>query len=323
MFKLSDRLSCVLLVSGNGRFDGKNIKEFVDEFCYKVDIDKIDTVDEIKNSLNESISNSSHSLTSDEYVRDKFPEFENIIRNMIAEIGDKSKSIHYLKLNSENLSIDFLNNSKLLDNLLSRLTNSLFQINDKNEFVEVKIYLKSNFYEFLLNKSSSFALVGYDESNDNPTYINYNILGNIDGKLEIIEKYSLYGCKSTMILTLAQDDDVELNLMGFNEFSYKEIQKIVFELFQEFGNSIEFNDNTFKSINEKLKIKIGEHKLDNLKTIVDYIEFSPDFEILQLLDILVKLTEIKLKFSDKPHSVGGKRIKAVLRKYNHVEFVEW
>ena len=188
MFNISNKLSCVLLVSGNGRFDGNGIKKFIDEYSYKTDINKIDTIQEIKNTLNRCISSSSHSLGVDEYVNDKFPRFENEIRNSLDAIDDKSACIQYLKLNSFNSSIDVLDNNRLLNSRLSSFTNSLFDIIDKKEFNEIKYYLKCNYYWYLIENSSVFTLVGYDECYNNPTCLCYNILANFDGKLLIVEK---------------------------------------------------------------------------------------------------------------------------------------
>lgn len=192
----------------------------------------------------------------------------------------------------------------------------------KKEFVKLKKYLKTIYYSNLLNNSTNFVLMGYDEINENPTYLNYYILANVDNQLQIMAEFSLYNCNSTMILTVAQDQVAKLNLMGFNEELYSEVRNIIFELFDEFDTSNELNEDIIKAIDERLHFKINELKLKNLEDLVEYIEFLPDSEVLQLLDILVQLTEIKMKFSSEVHSVGGKRIKAVLRKYDGVKFFE-
>ena len=125
-----------------------------------------------------------------------------------------------------------------------------------------------------------------------------------------------------MIISLAQDNYVDLVLTGFNDDTYIEIQDSVIELFNEFG-SLKINDySTLNSISEKLGMKIKEHKLNNLKDIMSYIKILPDSEIFKLLDALILLTSIKMKFSSKVHSVGGKRVKVILRKFEGITFIE-
>ena len=75
-------------------------------------------------------------------------------------------------------------------------------------------------------------------------------------------------------------------------------------------------------IDEKLKIKMDEVKLRNLEIFISNIEFLPDSEILKMLDVLIELTSAKKKFFSDVHSVGGKRTKVVLRKYESLKFVE-
>ena len=91
---------------------------------------------------------------------------------------------------------------------------------------------------------------------------------------------------------------------------------------QEFGNLGLENQVILNSISEKLKIKINQIKLNNIENIMNYIRMVPDSEIFKLLDALIVLTSIKMKFSPEVHSVGEKQSKVVLRKYNGILFIE-
>lgn len=83
-------------------------------------------------------------------------------------------------------------------------------------------------------------------------------------------------------------------MLSHNSF---DIQDIFHELLIECGNITDLNQDILNSIDEKLRIKINEVKLENLKTTISNIEFFPDSEILKLLDVLIELTAIKMKFS--------------------------
>lgn len=119
---------------------------------------------------------------------------------------------------------------------------------------------------------------------------------------------------------MAQDSDIRLNLTGFDENSYDAIRNIVFDLFKMHCNDC--GDVIFRSIDETLKIRIDELMLNNLNGIMEYIKYLPDCEIIKLFDFLIKLSSIKMKFSNGPHSVGENTTKVVLRKYDGVKFIE-
>lgn len=321
-FKISDRLSCVLLLSGNSEFDSQKMKNFIDEYVSKTNFNEINSIEEIRKTLSESIAKSSRNLTLDEYVESTFAEFQKSVKKSIKILDGKEQIIQFLKLNSFGANVDFLSENKLLESNLNKLTNSLFDIKSKGEFELIKYYLKQTYVTFLISNSPNIVLVGYDGVNENPTYINYAMLFNNEGKIETIVKYSVYDCVSTMIFSIAQDDDVDLVLTGFNDNTFIDINHVVLELLDEFGNLNQLDQSISDSISEELKTKIDEIKLGNLKNIIDYIKIFPDTEILKLLDALIVLTSIKMKFSSEVHSVGEKRVKTVLRKYRDVSFFE-
>lgn len=82
---------------------------------------------------------------------------------------------------------------------------------------------------------------------------------------------SCYDCKSTLVFAIAQNDDVELNLMGFNKNSYEDLRNIVFDLFGEIGNLGDFQKDYINLIDEKLKVKLDEVKLRNLEIFISNI----------------------------------------------------
>lgn len=322
IFKISDRLSTVLLLSGNSELDGQKLKNFIDEYVSKTNFNEITSVDEIKDTLNDSIAESSQILTPSDYVKSTFPEFERNIKQSIEKIQSKDQIIQFLKLNSSEEEFDFLIENNSLKSNINRLANSLFSIKNKDEYEMIKFYLKQTYFNFLISNSPNIVLVGYDEVHENPTYVNYAILFNNSGKLETIEIYSVHNCVSTMIFSIAQDDDVDLVLTGFNKNTFSDIRNVILELFYEFGNLGLENQVILNSISEKLKIKINQIKLNNIENIMNYIRMLPDSEIFKLLDALIVLTSIKMKFSSEVHSVGEKQSKVVLRKYNDILFIE-
>lgn len=316
IFKISDKLSTALLISGNGRFDNEKLQNHILKFLAKTNIDNITSVKGIKNSFNKFIHESCSKMDVDDYIRDTFPNYEQKIKS----INDQSELIEFLKENSLKENIEVLEDNGLLNNLLLKLFHSL-SINKKSiKFNEIKFYLKRCYYNYLINFSTNIVIVGYDEENENPTFIKYAILFNNYNNLEIYNQYSLYDYKGTMIFTIAQNQDVNLNLTGFNDNSYYKIQKIVSELSYQFIEDC--NEEILNSIKQQLENKITEIKLENISIIIEYIEFLPDGEILKLLDVLIELTSIKKKFSKESHSVGGKMIKAILRKYDGVKFIK-
>lgn len=225
--------------------------------------------------------------------------------------------IEYLKNNALNENIEFLDNNNLLNNLLSNYINFNYAVNTKSEFQEMKSALRGYYYKFINDSSTNLILVGYDIPHENPTYIKFSLLCNTKYGLKTLEEYSVFDCKATMIFTIAQDEDIQLSLMGLNKYTEENIRKIIFELLKDHVNVDD--KNISQSIDFRLETMLNNFKLDNLKIIVQYIELLPDIEILKLLDALIELTAIKKRFSNYPHSVGGKRKKIILHKYEGIK----
>lgn len=315
IFEISQNLSAVALVSGSGRFDSQKIKNHIVRYLAKTDIDKIKSVLEIKNTLNECIVKSTRKSNPNRYIKSTFPKFERKIKRLSKQFNH-DELVNFLTINSFDGEIDILSENKILNSLLTKLNLSVFH----NEYDELKSCLKRCYYDYLVRSSTNLVIVGYDEDCENPSYVKYAILFNNQGHLETVDLYSVFNCKSTMIFTIAQDEDINLNLTGFNDQSLRSVQQIIFELLDEMINNCD--EKLLNSINDKLEDKIYELRLKNLEPIIDYIEFLPDCEILNLLDVLIQLTSIKKKFSKQHHSVGGRRVKAILRKYDGVKFID-
>ena len=176
IFKISDRLSAILLLSGNSEFEGQKLKNLIDEYVSKTDFNQINSMEEIKETLNESIVQSSKEINLEEYIETTFDDFEKRIKIQIVKYDTTNQKIEFLKLNSFDEDIDFLTSNKLLNLKIMKLTNSLFKIKNKNEFNIIKFYLIGNYINSIIKNSPNVVLVGYDENNDYPTYINY--IGN-------------------------------------------------------------------------------------------------------------------------------------------------
>ena len=94
MFKISDKLSAVALLSGEARFGGEDIKNFITKYLSKTDIDKINS------TLNRCNSKSSSKRDVNDYIKKTFPYFESIIKNL-----------------NQNSLMDFLKNHSLKDSI--------------------------------------------------------------------------------------------------------------------------------------------------------------------------------------------------------------
>ena len=126
IFRISDRLSAILLLSGNSEFEGQKLKNLIDEYVSKTDFNQINSVEEIKETLNESITQSSKEINLEEYIETTFDDFEKRIKIQIEKYDTTNQKIEFLKLNSFDEDIDFLTRNKLLNLKIMKLTNSLF-----------------------------------------------------------------------------------------------------------------------------------------------------------------------------------------------------
>ena len=70
-------------MSGNSEFDGQKMKNFIDEYVSKTDFNEIKSVEEIKDTLNESIAKSSRKMTLDEYVGPHLLNLKKVLKNQL------------------------------------------------------------------------------------------------------------------------------------------------------------------------------------------------------------------------------------------------
>ena len=188
IFKISDRLSAVAMVSGSGRFGGETLKNHIGKYRAKINMDEIKSVLEIKDTLNDCIQKSTESVTADEYIQNTFPNFERKIKNFSKD-NQRDSVIEFLKLNSLNEDIDVLEGNMLLNNQITKLINSVFTIDDKIEANELKFYVRRCYYDYLIKSSPNIVIVGYDEDYENPTLVKYSMLFNNVDTLEICDEY--------------------------------------------------------------------------------------------------------------------------------------
>lgn len=306
IFKISDKHSCILMVSGNPRVNGCDIRDFIREYVNNTDFDEIKTIEEIRDSLNQSIVSSDMNKSINSHISENMYNFEKYIGKIIDD--------GFLKPSNNNM--DFLDDNELLDNYLTSLIDKLFKPESEKEFLDLKKSLKGHYYDFIIDMGLNIVLIGYDDKNNNPTYINYYMICVHDDKLEFIDVYSLFDCDSTMIFPISQSEDIELNLFGFNDNTFSEIKKIIRKYLDEFN--IKISD---KLLEEKLNEDLYKIKLENMENIVECLNILPDSEILELMDVLIELTSVKQKFSNNVHSVGGKTTKVILKKYGGVKFI--
>ena len=73
-----------------------------------------------------------------------------------------------------------------------------------------------------------------------------------------------------------------------DENSYGAIRNIVLDLFKNHSNCCD--DATICLIDEELKFKLNELKLNNMGDIVEHIRVLPDCEILDLFEILIQVS---------------------------------
>ena len=173
--------------------------------------------------------------------------------------------------------------------------------------------IKNSFNDFISRASPKITTSMYIKDN-----LKYAILCNCEGNLETVEDYSVHDCKSTMIFTISQCEDIELNLTGIDDNSFNSVKDSIMECL----NRQLKDEDVLRSVREFYEKKLIDIKLKNIEEIIEHIEYLPECEILNFFEVLIQLTSLKLKFSKNPHTVGGKRVKAILRKYDGIKFVE-
>ena len=201
---------------------------------------------------------------------------------------------------------------------------------------EIILLLKNIFITFLLKTGTGIVIAGFNEKDMFPSIVNFNLIMNNNGKIEIDDYNELFNFNGNKIMPFAQQDVINTFLKGINSnmsnaivnYFNNYIDKYLEELRIEFNSDNKIKKESHQSINEVLnkfdktndkRASDFEKDIDNLKKnfyneILESIGSLPKKELANMAESLIHITSLKRKLDSDLETVGGDIDVAIISK---------
>lgn len=328
---LSNDPPIVLPHYGNADFEGIPVANIVSEFKKSTDFSKINTVVKVKESLLEFVHDKLEIRSLDDFVNEKLC----IFKDSLEQLGEYDlKYYSQIEFNEEilpkfeeyNFDFKYIGVSVLSEmelEIFNRNMNNLFLSELSNEVSGIVISginkktMKNSYtaFEMICNNhegvviSNEFEELNFTEckikvfaQND---VIHDFFYGIDDGVFNTIARnIEIYNCESLSSLLNFIKNDIKLSILELNKIE-DEIRNIK----ENYDSS-----NSFKK-------KMDEMKIEKMNTIVKEIEIMPKYDLIQMSEILIKITRLKRIITSERVTVDGKVLHFVLSLKEGIEKV--
>ena len=327
LFRLSENPPMGIMICGKAKFGNIPLETLIKEYRKKADFKNVKHIINIKEDFLEYLRKVTPIQTPYQMIKDKLDLFEDVITHEQKE-STKEEFESILHSYSYKGEFYFLNNNPKFDAKIEKI---MLSINQDNLHITSNL-LKKCFYNFLLINSAEIIIAGFNEEDMFPSYISFNLLGNLTEDIIWKDGEQHLNYNSEGIAPFAQKDVIQTFLTGIGE----NVEHGTITYFINFLNtyltklknsiqSIDINNEnipkTLKEI-EKMKQKqinefignITRIKQENYTPILQSIESMPNEEIADMCESLIKITSLKRKISSDLESVGGPIDIAIITK---------
>ena len=196
--------------------------------------------------------------------------------------------------------------------------------------------LKNIYVNSIIRMGTGIVIAGFNEIDMFPSVVNFNIVLNNHGKIEIIEYNELLNHQGNSIIPFAQKDVIDTFLTGIDNsigdsliYYFKNfINGYIEELRVEFSNNNKIKnkallatnqilDNFDKTSNKRVnefKKNIIKIKKDFTNPILDSVGALPKEELANMSESLIHITSLKRKVDSNLETVGGDIDVAIISK---------
>ena len=296
-FTLSKNPPMNIMINGSPTINNFPLTLLIHEF---EKISKSTNIEDMTEEFLEYIGKTVPKTDVKNFIYDKIDEFKNIYGKI-----SKSEYIEYIEeLSKIDIEIpEFIGNN--YDLMFEEIIPNNISEKQKNK---LKLSLKKIFIQYLITFSTGIVITGVNISNHFPSYIAFNILLNNNGKIEIINKKSEINCNKTIFEVFGQTDVIDAYLTGIDET----FENKIIHLIEIIIKPSKLESNLLKSEIKRLK---NTHKRNMLKN----IESLPPNDLCDLMENLIKSTEIKKKLMSDIDNVGGDICINEITKYHGIQ----
>ena len=296
-FRLCDNPPINIMINGSPIFNNFPINILIDEFKKCV---KSDNIEDITQEFLEYIGKPVPKNDAENYIKGHISRFKLIYGPV-----DEKNYENFLDIKEIfNIEIPEFLNTKY-DLKFEEMIEINLPISKKNEMI---IILKKIFCHYLMLISTGVVISGISSNDYFPSSISFNMILNDNGKIEIINKKTNINCNKTKLDVYGQTEVIDSYFTGIDEKFEITLFKTIKKIFNPSDKELEI----LKKDIEKIKIK-------NKNNMLSRVDSLPDNDLYEMLETLIKSTELKQKLLSNIDSVSGNVHIEKITKNNEIE----
>ncbi len=326
LFKLSKNPPIGIMIYGKAKFGNLPLETLIKEYSKKTDFKNLKNIINIKEDFLKYLRKISPIQSPYHMIKDDLSLFEDFIKNKQKEYS-KDEFENFLHSYSYEEVLYFLNNNPKFD---AKIEEILLNTNTTSNL------LKKCFCNFLLLNSTKIIIAGFNEEDMFPSYITFNIIGNLTDKIIYHDGNYQLNYDGDVIVPFAQKDVISTFLTGIEESveqstinyfinfldNYLTELKSLLQSITDINKEIppkalkeieDIEKNANQQVN-KFITQIEKMKKENYIPVLQSIESMPNEEIAEMCESLIRITSLKRKISSDLESVGGPIDVAIISK---------
>ena len=336
LFMLSNNPPMGIMIFGAADFENIPMETLIKEYNKKTDFNEKNDIISIKDDFLEFLGKNTPNSDFESKIKYKLNSFKEIIIPIMKQLDDSSL-VEVLESRTKKDLPSFLKDYDEIINDMDMEFKEMIPENIKEEYHdEIILLLKNIFITFLLKTGTGIVIAGFNEKDMFPSIVNFNLIMNNNGKIEIDDYNELFNFNGNKIMPFAQQDVINTFLKGINSnmsnaivnYFNNYIDKYLEELRIEFNSDNKIKKESHQSINEVLnkfdktndkRASDFEKDIDNLKKnfyneMLESIGSLPKKELANMAESLIHITSLKRKLDSDLETVGGDIDVAIISK---------
>ena len=336
LFMLSNNPPMGIMIFGAADFENIPMETLIKEYHKKTDFNEKNDIISIKDDFLEFLGKNTPNSDFESKIKYKLNSFKEIIIPIMKQLDDSSL-VEVLESRTKKDLPSFLKDYDEIINDMDMEFKEMIPENIKEEYHdEIILLLKNIFITFLLKTGTGIVIAGFNEKDMFPSIVNFNLIMNNNGKIEIDDYNELFNFNGNKIMPFAQQDVINTFLKGINSnmsnaivnYFNNYIDKYLEELRIEFNSDNKIKKESHQSINEVLnkfdktndkRASDFEKDIDNLKKnfyneMLESIGSLPKKELANMAESLIHITSLKRKLDSDLETVGGDIDVAIISK---------
>ncbi|MBR0270685.1 MAG: hypothetical protein IJQ68_01650 [Methanobrevibacter sp.] len=333
-----DNFPMAIMMYGSANFENIPMENLIADFINTTNFDETDNIEKVKSLFLDFLAQNTPKHNFKKDIESRLDIFKKEITEYFARLNDEeidSEIQYYLGLEIPYFVLKLEEYSQY---------DHYFKILKKELGLGKWKAFKNYFFHQLCLYSTGIVIMGFGKYDNFPSYMNFDMVVNNDGNIEISNEQSELCYEYNIIVPFAQTDVILGYLDGIRpEFhDFISISHLIFlnDFLDNFLEFIDFENNLSEgSINNVLK-KVNDFKsqlITQNHNFLNYLEFGKEYffnnflesmsllskeEMAKMVKLLVEITSLRFKVSQELNIVGGEINVGVISKLDGFVWIE-